>query len=697
MISTGSLRTFSVRLSAAWPSWQALSLAAIAVLLGALAIYDGGRDQSVLIMVQGVIFAGVAVLAGTGRIPRVAITDPALLTLAAVLMTSIWTVRLQASLESLLLWTMCFGITFIVAAAITTHTAARRFLDALVVIASGLALFAAFTFWGSGNAQMRWYSTFYWPNPFAAFLLLVLPFTLIRFLQASWLRDALTHGCTSTLLIAALVFTYSRGAWVTLALVAPLILILVQPPRWGTALVRIGLLAAVVSIVVVTLPRTVVPTGTNGALAARAVSVVDQGDYSIQGRLNFWRAALAIFRDHPLVGTGPGTFSVMHGAYQQDVRYYARDVHNFYIQMLAEMGIVGFAAMLVLGWSIWAEWKRTLQAARGREEFATLVGVGLGAFTFFLHIAFDMDWTFPAIPATAFALLGVLASHNASSGVPRPDRAFGVDLEPRGSAHLLDLRFQLAFGLVAVIAIVLTSADWAARRQFAGGQEAAQRSEWASAADHYTAAARWTPFTARYFDAAAWALSHTADPPPPLARDLLRQAIRVDPANEAWPFHLALVLMSEHSASARREAETLLRRALTLDRFNRPVVYRTLARLYKDEGRLDDAEHVYEEATALYLGKNLSQGTLYLMLWPEVVKLFQDAATFSADRGQVGAATQYLEQLLADDPTAVDAVLQLTALYVQVHRPANARALLERATRQMPADPRLVDALKGLP
>jgi Tfp pilus assembly protein PilF len=155
--------------------------------------------------------------------------------------------------------------------------------------------------------------------------------------------------------------------------------------------------------------------------------------------------------------------------------------------------------------------------------------------------------------------------------------------------------------------------------------------------------------------------------------------------------------MGRSSPPAQREAEELLRHALELDRFNRPDTYRALARLYRGEGRYDDAARVYREATVLYPGKNLGQGSaLYLILWPEVAKLFEDAAALSAERGDVREATRFLEQLLADDPTVVDAVLQLSALYVQTNRTADARALLQATVSRIPSDPRLVDALNRL-
>ncbi len=687
-----------MRLSAIRPWWLPASVIATSVILCVLVVGDGGRDPIVLTAMQGVAFMLLAILVGTGKIHRLAITLPLVAMVATVAFTSIWTMRLEASVGVLLLWTLYLAMAFTIAFTITSLAAAQRFLDGLVVIASGLCLFAAFIFWGSGNPQMRWYATFYWPNPFAAFLLLVVPLAVVRFLHAPRIRDALTHGLTAALLLVALVFTYSRGAWIVLGAVACFGVIILRPRRWSTVLARVVMLAALTGAVVAALPHTVGSVTAPGTLVTRAASIVDRSDYSIQGRLNFWRAGIAIFRDHPLVGTGPGTFAIVHAAYQKDVRYYARDVHNFYIQIMTEMGLIGLGALLVLGVSIWTMWGRTLRGSQGKEEYPLIVGVGLGVLAFSLHSAFDMDWMFPAIPAVAFGLIGVLSWYDVSLELHRAGMLERVPGWARLTASGRGQWGRVAGLFLLLIVLALTGTIWVARRHAIWGQQAAQRREWATAIDHYATAARWAPMSSRYLDAYAWALVQAADPPHARAASLLRQAMRVDRMNAALPLHLALVLTTGGpTPPAQREAEELLRRALELDRFNRPDIYRVLARLYRDEGRYDDAARVYREATVLYLGKNLGQGSaLYLILWPEVAKLFQDAAVFSAERGDVGEATRFLEQLLADDPTVVDAVLQLSALYVRTNRLPHARALLEATISRIPSDPRLVDALNRL-
>ncbi len=675
-----------------------LVLALTVVVLFKLAISDGGRHAATLAFAEMLVSGLLGIVVARGRVRMSAVARPVLVVLAVATVTAIGSVRPDASIRELQLWLLYLGIALVTASALTSVAMARRFLDALTVIAGWLCLIALFMYWGAGTPGTRWFSTFYWPNPFAALLLLVLPLTLVRFLRAPELRDAFTHGLTALLFVVSLVLTYSRGAWVALGAVALPGMILLRPGQWEDVLRRLVILVILASVSVVALVRgPAVQDGTHGVVA-RAASVADLGDYSIQGRLNFWRAGLEIFRDHPVFGTGPGTFGAVHAAYQRDVRYYARDAHSLYVQAMAEMGAPGLAALAALLAAVGNAWRQTLRAARGKEEYPLIVGLGLGVVAFFLHSAIDMDWMFPAVPAMAFGLIGVLSWYNAWSRVGSAGTTAGGQAGARAGWTWKNL-WSRGLALVAlVVALVTTYAFWVAQRHFVWGQEATRRGEWSNAVDHYAAAVWWDPLSSRYLDAYAGALLRTAEPRRTLAADALRRAMRVDRMNAALPLHLAAVVTAGRAApDAQRESEELMRRALELDRFNRPETYRALASLYKTEGRYDEAEQVYRNATALYLGRSLGQGSsLYLFLWPDVVGLVQDAASLSAERGKVEPAARILEQLLAEDPTAVDAAVQLSALYVRLNRYADARALLEATARRVPNHPAVVQALNAL-
>jgi O-antigen ligase len=672
-----------------WLSLPVLAPALVWTVVVKLALSDGGRDLQSLILAQAVIFSLLAAIVWTARFRGSAVTRALLGIVAAVALASVWSVRPEASVRELLLWLMYLGIAGITASAVAGVDAGNRFLASLVAIAAWLCLIALFMFWGAGNPDMRWYSTFYWPNPFAAFLLLVLPLSLVRFLHAPRGTGALAHGSVALLLLVSLVFTYSRAAWMALGVVVFLAGIPLRSMRWRMALGRLAVLGVVVAVVVLVLARGVAPQGSGQQIVTRARSVSDPGDYAFQGRLNFWRAGLQIFIDHPLVGTGAGTFGAVHAAYQRDVRYYARDPHSLYVQTAAEEGIVGLVVLVVLLGALAAMWIKALRAWHATEAYPLVVGTGLGLVAFFIHSGVDMDWMFPANPAMAMAMTGALVSF---ANARNPSQAEGRSTLPRWQ--------RLAVSGAVLVAFAFILATGYAEREFASGQELARTDGPSEAIKRYTVAVRWDPWNPKFLAARAAALRQLYPPQRDAAEESLRRAMAVDRMNASHPIQLALLLLDRPSAGPSQvvEAEGLLTQALILDPLNRPEAYRMLARIYIRQGRSGDAVRLYQQVVPRYLGKGLGGPTvIYAFLWPEVTGLVLDAADFAAPGGDLAQAVLWLRDVLDEDSGAVAVALRLSKLYLGMRRVTDARAVLETTAARVPNDPDILKALRALP
>src|SRR2546430_3990462 len=182
----------------------------VLLVLFKLAISDGGRHPSTLTLAQTAVYILVIGLAAAGALELTRLGAGLLLVTAAAAFSTVWSVQLDVSLHELLRWLMYFGIAVSTASTLRSPAAARRFVDGAVVIAGWLCLIGLFIFWGANTPGLRWSSTFYWPNPFAAFLLLVLPVELSRYVHATGTREALPHGALSVLLAGSLVLTNTR-------------------------------------------------------------------------------------------------------------------------------------------------------------------------------------------------------------------------------------------------------------------------------------------------------------------------------------------------------------------------------------------------------------------------------------------------------------------------------------------------------
>ena len=103
-------------------------------------------------------------------------------------------------------------------------------------------------------------------------------------------------------------------------------------------------------------------------------------------RREYWRVALIDFRNHPVAGSGAGTF-VREWYEHRRIRAAVQDAHSLYLEKLAELGAIGLALLL------WVLSVPVLAAIRIRDK--PFVTGAFGAYAAFAaHAAVDWDWSF---------------------------------------------------------------------------------------------------------------------------------------------------------------------------------------------------------------------------------------------------------------------------------------------------------------
>jgi putative inorganic carbon (hco3(-)) transporter len=87
------------------------------------------------------------------------------------------------------------------------------------------------------------------------------------------------------------------------------------------------------------------------SVKTRLFSLIDLSDWTLQARLYLWKGGWEIFLDHPITGCGFKCVDILHTQYPDPSGYIARlkGMHNNFIQILVDTGILGFGAWL----SIW--------------------------------------------------------------------------------------------------------------------------------------------------------------------------------------------------------------------------------------------------------------------------------------------------------------------------------------------------------
>lgn len=115
------------------------------------------------------------------------------------------------------------------------------------------------------------------------------------------------------------------------------------------------------------------------ATADEASSPVSQAAReSNKQRLDFYRASLAIIRDHPLVGVGTGGFP---RAYADQTRgtdaFQTHNPHNEYLNITVQLGVVGLAALLYLFFEHWRESARLASPVERRLSRGLMLAIAV--------------------------------------------------------------------------------------------------------------------------------------------------------------------------------------------------------------------------------------------------------------------------------------------------------------------------------
>ncbi|MGA2555317.1 MAG: O-antigen ligase family protein [Verrucomicrobiota bacterium] len=241
---------------------------------------------------------------------------------------------------------------------------------------------------------LRVFGSFMYPNGLAAGLLLLLPFTLVFLwklapkvrLEIRVLFVAIFGGCG----LACLYWSGSKAAWLFMVFLG--VLAIGHSPlkmAWKRTLIY-GLIAL----------------GLIG-FTIKYVDSASRGKKSMEARLVYWQAALQITRQHPIIGTGPGTFGSSFKPIRPAKAEWAALAHNDFLEQASDSGIIGFLAFsgLVVG-SIAYAYRYRL--AKKGEFYMVRFAVWLGLLGLFLHSGMEFNLYYPALAWPSFFLLGWL-------------------------------------------------------------------------------------------------------------------------------------------------------------------------------------------------------------------------------------------------------------------------------------------------
>jgi putative inorganic carbon (HCO3(-)) transporter len=375
----------------------------------------------------------------TGLFPNV--TNPLSIGMIFFLVCSLITQTVAVRPEIGWTWIDFLGRLFLASMMMMTLvTTERRLAGVIAVISGSLAFHAAkaglaFVLGGGVRFADGLAGAFVDNNGYALGTVMIIPLLIAAGQGAGfiyngrwlpWIRRAVWAAVP--LCVFAVIGTYSRGGFVSLAAAALAFVMLQRRPVTAVA----GLLGAV-TIVLLLVP---IPQSYLDRLQT-IQTYQDTGEESALSRWHFWAVGLRMVQEHPL-GIGLRQYEQAYDKYDFSYGKYGhhRAVHNSHVQVLAEIGYAGAAVWLgMFGFAFYTCFR---VRARSRDEsldpqlrrflWTTANGLLVSMFSFvvggaFLSLALnDVTWlTFGMVGA-----LGRIAARPAEMPAlpaPRPRRA----------------------------------------------------------------------------------------------------------------------------------------------------------------------------------------------------------------------------------------------------------------------------------
>ena len=250
------------------------------------------------------------------------------------------------------------------------------------------------------------------------FIVLLFPVGAFLFLSTKKNTTAWATSLMLSLIVVYLIYTQTRAGWLAVASQCLLFAILRKTTRLNLAPLWSSQKkwALLTGLLVVLAMMNIGPAGfTPGyeAIGLRAASIA-----SIQGshiRFAIWTDTLSLIRQHPLIGVGLGNLKVHFPSVQKEslsiYTQYLKDTHNDYLQIWAELGLVGltlFACLIgslgVFLFKTHKDCKDDLPKTLELQAMAlSLVGIGINAL-----FCFPLERMIPLF--TIMVLLGLMAS-----------------------------------------------------------------------------------------------------------------------------------------------------------------------------------------------------------------------------------------------------------------------------------------------
>ena len=403
----------------------------------------------------------------------------------------------------------------------------NRIIGAVIIVGALFGIYGIlqyngidFLFWIGNVERGKVFGLFGNAGYFAEYLILPLPITISLFLVSKnkTIKILLLIGILTMASTIALTFTRTPYLSLVISFIFMLLLFVISRGKEfftdNKKIFIVVFLAIIIIISLIVVPNPLNKPGTViSKIKSRAsVNQLSQ-DYSIRRRIATWKFTMLLIKDHPLLGSGIGSFKYNSLKYQAkffdqgDNRalypYGVADkTHNEYLQLGAELGIIG---LIIFIWLIFAYFNYGLKILK-REKDRYKQGIIIGLMGSVMAFLVDSIFWFPLHHSFTSFLFWLCLGLLIVMGLKEDEAAYKSKsnkkiINTKNDIHRFKPLLFICIILFAAVFSTLVSRPFIARIYWYNGFKEIEKENWNEAIKKYEAALSWDPYLGEvYYD-----------------------------------------------------------------------------------------------------------------------------------------------------------------------------------------------------
>jgi len=461
------------------------------------------------------------------KITRTPLNLPVLAFMVICPLSLLWSNSPMVSLLELPLFLAGPILYFLVANNIRDEHQISRLLTTLLIISSLLGIYGIFqyngidfAFWKANVGRNQVFGLFGNVNYFAEYMIVPLPLAISLFFAT---RNR-THKILLLVGILAmggsLILTFTRGSYLAIGISSLFMFFLYLVSR-GKGFIKeqkkifIIILAFIILLTFLfTIPNPLNKSGTIISKIKGRISITQftKGS-SLKRRIAIWKFTTLMIKDHPILGSGLGTFKYNSLNYQAKFFYQGENrslypygiadkVHNEYLQLGAEIGILGLGIFLWLIISYFRYGLRILKKLKGKYKQGIVIGLMGGIVAVLIDGIFGFPLHLPATLVLFWLFIGLIVSINHSEQKTKVEEIKKVKPKAKGDKNDRTesniYRFKPILYLVIILLYLFLCTIIV--RPFVSqvcefyGVEYAKKADHDTAAKYFQEALKWNPY-----------------------------------------------------------------------------------------------------------------------------------------------------------------------------------------------------------